>query len=193
MNQNEIMEVLEDRGAVMRGHFRLSSGRHSDVFAQKFRVLEHPGLAQSFGEHIAELFDKEFTVVASPAIGAVVLGFCTALSTHARFIFAERVDDKMAFRRGFEIDPTDRVLVVEDVVTTGGSAKEVVDLVGEAGAQVVGVGALIDRVDAARIDLGVPVHALATLEAHSWEAEGCPLCAEGRPLDDPGSRRKATS
>jgi orotate phosphoribosyltransferase len=189
MNQNEILQVLEARGAVMRGHFKLSSGRHSDVFAQKFRVLEHPGLAQSLGDHIAELFEKDFTVVASPAIGAVVLGFCTALSTHARFIFSERVDDKMAFRRGFHLDPTDRVLVVEDVVTTGGSAKEVINLVHSAGAEVVGVGALIDRVDAARIDLGVPLQALTTLEAHSWDADECPLCREAQPLDDPGSRR----
>lgn len=189
MNQTEILQVLEDKGAVMRGHFKLSSGRHSDLFAQKFRVLEHPGLAQSFGEHIAGLFDDNFNVVASPAVGAVVLGFCAALAGHARFIFAERVDGEMAFRRGFQIEPTDRVLIVEDVVTTGGSAREVVDLVERSGADVIGVGALLDRADAARSEIGAPMKALLTLHAESWERSECPLCEQGVPLDDPGSRR----
>lgn len=189
MNQAEIMQVLEDRGAVMKGHFRLSSGRHSNLFAQKFRVLEHPGLAQSFGEHVAEMFDKRYDVVASPAIGAVVLGFCAALASHARFVFAERVDGQMVLRRGFQISPGEKVLVVEDVVTTGGSAREVVDLVTATGGEVVGVGALLDRVDAARGDIGAPLKALVKIEAESWDAEDCPLCADGVPLDDPGSRR----
>lgn len=189
MNPIEIRQVLEDKGAVMEGHFRLSSGRHSNLFAQKFRVLEHPGLAQSFGEHLAELFDKRFDVVASPAIGAVVLGFCTALPAHARFVFSERVDGEMVFRRGFEIAPGERVLVVEDVVTTGGSAREVVDLVKNAGGDVIGVGALLDRADAAREDIGAPLKALLTVHADSWDPDDCPLCAEGKPLDDPGSRR----
>jgi orotate phosphoribosyltransferase len=191
LNQAEILAVLEERGAVMRGHFRLSSGRHSDLFAQKFRVLEHPGLAQSLGEHIADDFD-DFDVVASPAVGALVLGFCTALSKHRRFVFAERLDDRMTFRRGFHIDPGERVLVVEDVITTGGSAKEVVDLVRSLGGEPIGVGALIDRADAARVDVGAPVRALVRLEAHSWEPSECPLCSRGEALDDPGSRRAGT-
>jgi orotate phosphoribosyltransferase len=190
MNRNEMIQVLEDRGAVMRGHFRLSSGRHSDLFVQKFRVLEDPRLAQRFGAAIAELFGNSFDVVASPAVGAVVLGFSTALAGEARFIFSERVEDKMAFRRGFHIAPHERVLVVEDVITTGGSAKEVVKLVGERGGTVVGVGTLIDRGDPARPpDFGVPLRALLKLEVLSWSPDDCPLCSEGRELDDPGSRR----
>lgn len=190
MNQAEILEVMEGRGAVLRGHFRLSSGRHSDVFVQKFRVLEHPHLAERFGHDIAELFDAAFDVVASPALGAIVLGFATALAGDARFVFAERVDDRMTFRRGFSIEARERVLVVEDVVTTGGSAREVVDAVRDAGGNPVGVGALIDRGDPARPpDLSVPMKSLVTLEVASWSPEDCPLCAAGRALEDPGSRR----
>jgi orotate phosphoribosyltransferase len=189
MNQAEILSVLEDKGAVMRGHFRLSSGRHSDLFAQKFRVLEHPGLAQSFGQHLAEMFDEPFDSVASPAVGALVLGFCTALAAHKRFVFAERVDDQMVFRRGFSFEPKERVLVVEDVVTTGGSAREVVELIRSQGAEAIGVGALIDRQDAARADLGVPLKALVSLPSESWEPDECPMCRNGEPLADPGSRR----
>ena len=190
MNPQEILQVLEKKGAVRRGHFVLSSGRHSDLFVQKFRVLEDPHLAQSFGSAIADEFDNDFDVVASPAVGAIVLGFTAALAGHARFVFAERVDDRMELRRGFEIAPHERVLVVEDVVTTGGSAREVVDLVAASAAEVVGVGALIDRGDPVRPpDLGVAFRALLKLEVSSWDAAECPLCAADQPLDDPGSRR----
>lgn len=193
MNPVEIMQVLEDKGAVMRGHFELSSGRHSNLFVQKFRVLEHPRLAQRFGESLAELFDKRFDVVAAPAVGAVVLGFTTALAADARSIFAERVDGAMSFRRGFDIDPHAKVLVIEDVVTTGGSAREVVDLVKQAGGEVVGVGALLDRADPSRTEdegaLGAPLRALVRLEVESWHPDDCPLCASNEPLQDPGSRR----
>lgn len=189
MKEDEVMEILEGKGAVLRGHFLLSSGRHSDVFAQKFRVLEHPRIATRFGAALAQAFESRFDVVVSPAVGAVVLGFATALAAGARFVFAEREADKMALRRGFVVDRTERALVVEDVVTTGGSAREVVELVTGHGATVAGIGALIDRADAARGDLGATLKALVTLPSKSWEKEDCPLCAAGEPLDDPGSRR----
>lgn len=190
MNPAEILGILEERGAVLHGHFKLSSGRHSDLFVQKFRVLEHPRLAQRFGESIAEAFSRHFDVVASPAVGALALGFATALAADARFIFAERVDDKMVLRRGFEVAPRERTLVVEDVITTGASAFEVVDLVRGAGGEPIGVGALIDRVDPAKpTSFGVPMQSLLKLEARSWEPAECPLCGEGAPMEDPGSRR----
>jgi orotate phosphoribosyltransferase len=174
----------------MRGHFALSSGRHSDLFVQKFRALEHPRLAQSFGEAIAARFEMAFDVVASPAVGAVVLGFCTALAAGARMVFAERVGGALELRRGFRIEPRERVLVVEDVITTGGSAAEVVDLVRAASARVVGIGALIDRADPAQsLPPGVKLAALVRLEADSWDPSDCPRCREGVPLEDPGSRR----
>ena len=190
MNPAEILAVLEDRGAVRRGHFRLSSGRHSDVFVQKFRVFEDPRLTQRFGEAIADMFAGGFDVVASPAVGAIVLGFSTGLAADKRSIFAERVDGKMTFRRGFELASRERALVVEDVITTGGSARELVDLVRERGATPVGVGALLDRTDPTRrFDAGVPLKALTTIQATSWDQTECPLCDDDVPLDDPGSRR----
>ena len=190
MNPTEIMQVLEQKGAVLHGHFVLSSGRHSDLFVQKFRVLEHPRLAQRFGESIAEQFPAGFDLVACPAVGAVVLGFTTALAGSARMIFAERSGDAMAFRRGFEVGPHERVLVVEDVVTTGGSAREVVDLARAGGGTVVGVGALIDRSETEEPpDLTVPLKALLRVPATSWAPPECPLCARGERVTDPGSRR----
>ena len=138
------------------------------------------------------MFEGAFDVVASPAMGAIVLGFAIALAGDTRVIFAERVEDEMTFRRGFEIKPHERTLVVEDVITTGGSAREVVDLVRSSGGEPVGVGALIDRGDpAAPPSLGAPLHALVRLDVPSWEPDECPLCQRGEPLDDPGSRRLA--
>lgn len=190
MNPNEIIEVMERRRAIMRGHFVLSSGRHSDLFVQKFRVLEEPRLAQRFGQSIASEFDNEFDVVASPAVGAIILGFAAALAAEVRFVFAERAEGDLEFRRGFDIGPHERVLVVEDVITTGGSAKEVVDLVRASGGDVVGVGALIDRGDPVRPpDLGATLKALIHLDVASWDPAECPLCEASEPIEDPGSRR----
>jgi orotate phosphoribosyltransferase len=190
VNPAEVLQVLERRGAVLRGHFLLSSGRHSDVFVQKFRIFEHPRLTQTLGEAIAERFAKAFDVVACPAVGAIVLGFATALAAEVRMIFAERVDDRLEFRRGFRLEPRERTLVVEDVVTTGGSARAVIELVRASGGEPIGVGALIDRCDPARVaEFGVPLDALVRLEVSSWDPPSCPLCATNEQLEDPGSRR----
>lgn len=156
---------------------------------QKFRVLEDPKLTQAFGDAIAERFRGEFDCVASPAVGAIVLGFAVALAAQKRMIFAERLGDTMEFRRGFEIRPRERTVVVEDVVTTGASARAVVDLVRMSGGEPVGVGALIDREDPARADLGTRLEALARLNIPSWDPKSCPLCESGAPIEDPGSRR----
>ncbi|MDQ3985250.1 MAG: orotate phosphoribosyltransferase [Actinomycetota bacterium] len=189
MNPTEVLEVLETRGAVLKGHFVLSSGRHSDLFVQKFRVFEDPRLTQSFGEAIASRFGGDFDVVASPAVGAIVLGFATALAADRRAIFAERVDDRFLFRRGFAIKPHERTLIVEDVVTTGGSAREIVRLVRASAGVPVGIGALIDRSHAEEhLDLGAPMKALLRLETTTWSPEDCPLCAASAPLSDLGSR-----
>jgi orotate phosphoribosyltransferase len=123
-------------------------------------------------------------------VGAIVLGFATALAGDARLVIAERVDDKMVFRRGFELASRERTLIVEDVVTTGASAYEVVDLVRATGAEPIGVGSLIDRMDPAKpTSFGVPMQSLLKLEAVSWDPSECPLCTDGIPVEDPGSRR----
>lgn len=189
MTPAEVREVLERHGAIQSGHFRLSSGRHSDLFVQKFRVLEHPRLAQSFGHALAAAFAGDFEVVASPAVGALILGFTTSLAADARFVFAERVEGRMAFRRDFSIRSQERVLIVEDVVTTGGSVTEVVDLVRSAGGVVAGVGALIDRCDPSFALERVRLKALLNLPAESWGEPECPLCTAGEPLAEPGSSR----
>jgi orotate phosphoribosyltransferase len=189
MKQGDLLETMRAKGALLTGHFRLSSGRHSDSFVQKFRLFEDPEVTARAGQMLADEFLEGFDVVAAPAIGAVVLGFVTALAANARSIFSERVDGEMTFRRGFGLSRGERVLVVEDVITTGGSAREVVDLVKGSGGDPVGVGALIDRGDPARGPLGAPLKALITLEVQSWEVQDCPLCKRGVPLSDPGSRR----
>ena len=189
MNPVEVLEVLERKGAVQRGHFKLSSGRHSDVYVQKFRVFENPRLTCAFAEAIAERFAGQFDVVASPAVGAIVLGFAVGMAAGRKTIFAERVEGSLDLRRGFTVAPHERVLVVEDVITTGSSAREVVDLVKAKGGIPVGVAALIDRADASRGGLGAPLDALLELHVESWDAEDCPLCEKGEPITDPGSRR----
>jgi len=197
LNEDQVLQALRDVGAVSTGHFILSSGRHSDVYAEKFRALEHPDLAVSLGASLADRFaGQHIDVVLSPAVGAIVLGFATALAVsrnrdrdgdgdgEARFIFAERDAGEMRLRRGFEVAPGERVLVVEDVVTTGTSLREVLALVDPDA--LMGVGCLLDR--SSGLDLGVPLTSLARLEAPTWDPAGCPLCAAGLDAVAPGSR-----
>jgi orotate phosphoribosyltransferase len=193
VNEAEVLEVLQKRGALRQGHFLLSSGRHSRDYVQKFRVLEDPKLTQRFGEAIAQLVEEPFDVVVAPAVGAIVLGFAAALASGARSIFAERVAGALCLRRGFRLAPHERALVVEDVVTTGTSAAEVVRLVRDAGADPVAVACLVDRSDGrALARAGIGLSSLLRLRLESWDPSGCPLCAQGVPLEEPGSRRLAT-
>lgn len=184
MNPDEARELFERSQAMLTGHFRLTSGRHSDVYFQKARVLEEPNVTMSFAREIASWYPR-IDVVVSPAVGAVVLGFAVALEAGARSIFAERDEGRMRLRRGFWLDPGERTLVVEDVITTGGSAGEVFGLVGEAGAEQLGVAALIDRSSAL---LEFPMRAVLRVEASTWEADECPMCKRGVPVTSPGSR-----
>lgn len=184
---SDVIELLERSGAFLRGHFELSSGRHSDVYIEKFRALEQPEVARSLGEELAKRL-KEFSpdVVLAPAVGAIVLGFTTALALGARSIFAEREDGEMTLRRGFEIAPGERVVVVEDIITTGKSLREVISLVPND--RLVGIGCLVDRSGGG---LSWPVEAvsLAEVEATSWDPSECPICAAGVPLTMRGSRK----
>jgi orotate phosphoribosyltransferase len=182
--RDEVRKILEQTGAMLQGHFRLTSGLHSDVYVQKARVLEHPRLAMVLAREIVSWYPR-IDVVVAPAVGAIALGFGVALEAEARSIFAEREEGRMRLRRGFRIDPGERALVVEDIITTGGSASEVFDLVRESGAELLGVAALIDRSTG---PLAFPLRAVLRVEAASWVAARCPLCEEGMPLESPGSR-----
>jgi orotate phosphoribosyltransferase len=186
---DEVRALFEHHGAMLRGHFLLSSGRHSDTYVQKARVLEDPTATMSLAGEIASWYRAVDAVVA-PAVGAIVLGFAVALATGARSLFAEREDGRMSLRRGFQLAPGERTLVVEDVLTTGASAKAVHGLVAGLGAEPLGIAALIDRT-AAGVGPAVPMRAVLRVEAGSWPPEACPLCATGRPLDAPGSRHLA--
>ncbi len=171
---------------MLDGHFLLTSGLHSDRYVQKARLFEDPEATMLVAREIASWYaaDPPSAVVA-PAVGAVPFGFAVALAAGARSLFAEREAGAMRLRRGFALEPGERTLVVEDVVTTGGSAKEVVDLVVDAGAILAGVAALVDRSGGRA---AFPLRALATVAADSWDPSECPLCAAGAPLDAPGSR-----
>lgn len=184
MNEAEVLDLLRRRGALRTGHFLLSSGKHSDTYVEKARVFEHPDDVVRLGEEMAAWHGSVETVL-SPAVGALPLGFAVALAAGARFLYAERAEGRMQLRRGFRLAAGERILVVEDVVTTGGSAAEVWDLVRELGAQALGVAALVDRSVA---ELPFPFRALARVEAEVHEPEACPMCAEGLPLEAPGSR-----
>jgi orotate phosphoribosyltransferase len=181
---DEALALLRDRGAVRSGHFLLSSGKHSDTYVEKARVLESPADTLHLAEEIVSWY-QGIDAVISPAVGALPLGFAVALAADARFLYAERADGRMQLRRGFVLRPEERVLVVEDVVTTGGSAAEVVEVARSAGASVIGVASLVDRSVA---PLPFALRAVARVEATIHEPATCPMCEEGRPLESPGSR-----
>lgn len=185
MNPAEVQELFERYGAMHTGHFRLSSGRHSDRYLQCARVLEHPRVTASLGEALAACYRDAADVVASPALGGILIGYAVAYALGVRFVFTERVDGAMTLRRGQSLGRGDRVLVVEDVITTGGSAAEVIGLVESLGARVVGVGSLVDR---SQEPPAFHLESLLRIEATSWPAAECPLCARGDPLVTPGSR-----
>jgi orotate phosphoribosyltransferase len=186
VSPEEISAALAARGALLDGHFRLSSGRHSDRFIQKFRVLEDPVSVEGIGRALAERA-KEYapTIVVSAAVGGIVLGYETARQLGTKAIFVEKENGVPALRRGFALGPGDRAFVVEDVVTTGGSVREVLEVVAARGAETVAVGVIVRR---QVVDFGVPTIALLDLRIVSYDPAECPQCAKGEPLIEPGSR-----
>lgn len=182
------LELLAESGALSKGHFKLSSGRHSDEYCQCARVLERPEVAGELGAMLAEMFlDEEVDVVVSPALGGIVIGHEVARALGVRSLFAERENGRMTLRRGFSLREGERALIIEDVRTTGGSVLEVAEVVRAAGGTVVGFGFILDRSQDAK-DLGAPTRALARRRMESHEPERCPLCAGGVPIEKPGSR-----
>lgn len=182
---------FEETGAYLSGHFRLSSGLHSDRYLQCARLLMWPERAERAGRELArKLADFSPEAIVSPALGGVVIGHEVARALGVRALFAERRDGEFALRRGFAIAPGERIAVVEDVFTTGGSTREVSAAVAAAGGEVVAVGSLVDRglpADA----FSVPARSVLALSVPSWRPEDCPLCARAVPLDTPGSRHSS--
>jgi orotate phosphoribosyltransferase len=190
LTEDQVRDIFKRTGAFLEGHFLLTSGLHSPHYVEKFRVLEHPDQTAILCEGIADLFrDAGVTVVVGPMTGGIILAHEVGKHLGARAMFTERVDGKMAFRRGFSLSPDDRVLLVEDVVTTGGSIIEVRDVVAETGAAIAGLGYLVDR-SGGKADFGIPSKALLTLDVVTYKPEDCPACAKGDPVVKPGRSGK---
>jgi orotate phosphoribosyltransferase len=191
-SRSEILQLFRSTGAYLSGHFRLTSGLHSAEYLQCALVLQHPKYAEDLGRKLARALSalapaERIGVVAAPAIGGLIIGHEVARALDTRFIFTERDAGKMTLRRGFEVTPGEAAVVVEDVMTTGGSTREVIHILRERGARVVAAGAIIDR-SGGQADLGVPRAALETLNVGTNPPESCPLCAKGIPVVKPGSR-----
>lgn len=190
--QNEkVLPLFEKTGAYLKGHFRLTSGLHSPEYLQCAMVLRFPNHAETLGRALAgklrEIIDQPVQLVVSPAMGGIIIGHEVGRAFGVPAIFTERENGVMTLRRGFHLDRGTNVVVVEDVVTTGGSTREVVDVMRAAGANVLAAGSIIDRSGGAA-QVGVPRTALETMTVTSWKPEECPLCAQGSPVVKPGSR-----
>ena len=190
-HQERILEILKEAGVLLEGHFLLTSGRHSNKYLQCAKVFRNTKYSEELCSALAEQFRNDgVEVVIGPAMGAVQMAYEVSRGLHCENFFAERDQDgKMCLRRGFEIQPGQKVLLVEDVVTTGGSVREVLELVKAAGGDVVGIGSIVDRTGG-KIDFGVPFKAVISMEVESYEPSECPLCKEGKiPVIKPGSRK----
>lgn len=188
MTNEEILEVFKQTEGVLKGHFLLTSGRHSDTYMQCAKLFVDPQKSEMLCRELAEIL-KEFKAdaVVSPAVGGIIMGYEVARQLKVKNYFAERVDGKMTLRRGFALEKGSRVIVVEDVVTTGGSVKEVIKLAQDAGCEVVAAASIVDRSNG-KVDFSVPFRALLSMEVVSYEADECPICKQGVPIYKPGSR-----
>ncbi|HWP79222.1 MAG TPA: orotate phosphoribosyltransferase [Candidatus Acidoferrum sp.] len=190
LTKEQVIDILKEAGAFLEGHFLLTSGRHSDKYVQCAKVFLDAKYSEPICKEIADHFRGDnVDIVIGPAMGAIQLAYEVGRQLGCRNFFTEREDGKMTLRRGFAVEPGERVLVVEDVVTTGGSAKEVIEIARAAGGVVVGVGSVIDRTGGA-MDFGVPFRPALSMEVVSWAADECPLCKQGLPYVKPGSRKK---
>jgi orotate phosphoribosyltransferase len=188
MTSEEVLDIYKKTGALLTGHFLLSSGLHSDQYLQSALVLQQPDIATKLCEALAYKFRSlGIQVVIAPALGGVFVSHETARSLGVRALFAERVNGELTLRRGFTIKPGEHVLVVEDVITTGKSTKETIAVAKKAGGMVVAAGSLVDR-SGGKADIGVPYHSLVTLTAPVYTADACPMCKAGSIPIKPGSR-----
>ncbi|MEM1483972.1 orotate phosphoribosyltransferase [Oscillospiraceae bacterium PP1C4] len=190
ITRERVEEVLRESGVLLEGHFLLTSGKHSNKYMQCAKIFRHTKYSEELCSALAEMYkDEKIDVVIGPAMGAVQMAYEVSRSVGCENFFTEREDGKMVLRRGFEITPGMRCLLVEDVVTTGGSVAEVAELVKASGGVVVGIGSIVDRSNG-KVDFGVPFKAVYPVEVISWEADQCPLCKDGKlPVVKPGSRK----
>jgi orotate phosphoribosyltransferase len=188
-----VLDLFRSTGAYLQGHFRLTSGLHSGEYMQCALVLRHPAAAEQLGRMLAEelgtITGEKTGLVVSPALGGLIIGHEVARALGTPFLFTERDPEtrKMSLRRGFTVEPGETAVVVEDVITTGGSTQDVIDVLRGAGARVLAAGSIIDR-SGGKADVGVPRAALATLQVATYSPEECPLCRQGIPVVKPGSR-----
>lgn len=188
MNSDLILEHFMDTNALLKGHFILSSGLHSSKYLQCALALQNPAAATRFGKAIADKYaGTEIDAVASPAIGGLIIGFAVAQALGVRFIWTERQNGQMSLRRGFSVTEGEKILVVEDVITTGGSTRECMGALTAGGAKIIGAASIIDR-SAGKADIGVPRVSLAMLDVPAYEPDSCPMCAAGEEAYKPGSR-----
>ena len=188
MTQDEVLKLFDKYGALLTGHFRLSSGLHSEKYLQCALVLQYPDAAQKLSKALAKKFSEgKIDVVIGPALGGITLAYEVARALGVRGLFTERQDGAMVLRRGFSIDAGERALVVEDVITTGGSTKEVIDVVKNSGGVAVGVASIIDR-SSGPVNFGVRFETLAKIKIETFNEGNCPLCKNNIPVTKPGSR-----
>ncbi len=188
MTRDEIIAMMKEAEVLLEGHFLLTSGRHSDKYMQCAKIFQNAKYSEPLcAELVKQYKDDNVELVIGPAIGAIQMSYEVGKQLGVKNIFAERENGAMTLRRGFTIEKGQRVLIVEDVVTTGGSVREVMELVKECGGEIVGIGSIVDRTGG-KIDFGVPYRSAFSMDITSYEAEDCPICKTGAPLVKPGSR-----
>lgn len=188
MTENDVKQLLVETGAILEGHFLLTSGLHSPMYVEKFQVLQYPEHTARMCAALAERFaDDQVELVIGPVTGGILLAHEVGKNLKTRAIFTERENGKMTLRRGFVIKPGERVLIVEDIVTTGGSVQEVLEVVREHGGIPVGVGLLVDR-SGGTVDFGIPAKSLLQLQVQTYQQDDCPLCRDNVPMTKRGSK-----
>ena len=189
LTENEILKIFRETGALLEGHFLLTSGKHSNVYFQCAKVLQYPDYTKQICELIARQFESyEFETVVAPAMGGIIVGYEVARQLNKKFIFTERENKNMTLRRGFGLNENEKVLVCEDVITTGGSVYEVINIVKSHKAEVVGIGAIVDR-SGGKVKFDSPLFTTLQINAKTYTPEDCILCRKNIPVVKPGSRK----
>jgi orotate phosphoribosyltransferase len=190
MTEKQIIKILKDSGALLEGHFILTSGLHSPQYIEKFRVLEQPRYTEMLCKVIADIYkNKDVTTVVGPMTGGIILAYETARQLGVKSIFTERIDGKMKFRRRFTLSPADKVLIVEDIITTGGSVVEVIDEIKKYGSTIIGLSCLVDRSNS-KAKFDVPFNPLLVMNVLTYPPDECPQCKSGSIAVKPGSTKK---